>query len=839
MQYPALTFRLSLLLGLLFVLSFPTFSAPPVTQTDIREKTPLDADWRFIGQTTASGVEKPGFDDHAWHSVAVPHTWNSKTNSQTHKAAWYRTHFMLSEADKGQEIFLYFEGAATIADVYLNGVHLGQHKGAYTRFIFDATKAALPGKDNLLAVKCNNDAKSTADCLPSGTGYQLYHVYGGLYRHVWLLRTPPVHIDPTDGATSGVYLTPKSVTALSADLEIKTLVKNDSDAPKTITVTDTVQDAKAQTIATVTGTLTLKPKTGGPIVLTVPMTRPHLWGISDPYIYSVVSTTTSDSKITDSVTEHTGFRFFRMTPTGFFLNDVNTPLRGVAKHQETEEHATAVTPEDLRGDWDSLQELGVNFVRLAHYPHTELEYDLADQKGIVVWAENGHSNAAAPTETGDKITREMVKQNYNHPSICFWSIGNEAVLKPSDITTLEHYAATVRALDTSRLVTYASNTTFHANPALDFVAVNRYLGWYGGYIAAFDAHAVYYHWISETGAGGNIATHTASYLPTHWVNAYEPEEYQQEVAEARCQTVFRDHADQVPLFTWWTFRDFGDPRYKGVNAKGLETYGGFRKDIYYLFQTFLKPTTPIVHLCGKPWFLRRSSSPFDIPSFKAYSNAPQLTLTVNGESVGTVQNGRYFTPVGIHADNVFSWQIALKPGRNVVTVDDGTGHTDSSVFYADGGGDDNGLVQNLTSSSPANPATFIDQQIQAEWPFYDDFDGTGDNTFHLIPDILNGARWITMSRPSKTLNQTALTFTIAPNAGNTDVFLMFTASPAPPPAFLQGFANTGITGTWRDNGLNLVPYALYRRTVPGGTTLHIPSAALEYVVLVKGKSSDK
>jgi beta-galactosidase len=833
MQYRALILPVaSLLCLLLLVLPFPLFAQPPA-QAMGREKTLLGGDWRFAPQ--ASGAEKPKFDDHAWQPITVPHTWNSKTNSQKHKAAWYRTHVMLTDADKGREIFLSFEGAATVADVYWNGVHLGQHRGAYTRFIFDATKAAHVGGDNILAVKCDTDPKDTADCLPAGNGYQLYHVYGGLYRRVWLLKTEKVHIDPTDSAASGVYLTPKSVTALSADLEIKTLVRNDSPETKTITVTDAVQDAGDHVVTTVSGSLTLKPKTGGILLLTPPLTRPHLWSVSDPYLYHVTSATAVEGRVTDTVTERTGFRFFQMTAAGFFLNGVNTPLRGVAKHQETEEHATAVTPDDLRQDWDSLQELGVNFVRLAHYPHAELEYDLADEKGIVVWAENGHSNPAAPTDTGDKITEEMVKQNYNHPSICFWSIGNEALGKLSDIATLEHYAQTVRSCDSTRLVTYASNTAFHTDPDLDFVAVNRYLGWYGGYIASFDAHAVYYHWISETGAGGSISTHTASYLPQHGINVYEPEEYQQEVAEARCQTVFRDHSAEVPLFTWWTFRDFGDPRYKGVNAKGLETYGGFKKDIYYLFQTFLKPATPLVHLCGKPWFLRRTRSPFDILTIKAYANVPTLTLTVNGESLGPLKNGAYYLPVGIRADNVFSWEVTLKPGRNTVTVDDSAGHTDSAVLFTDGS-DPDGLVQNLTSSSPTNTATFIDAPIQAEWPFYDDFDGTGDNTFHLIPDILQGARWITMSRPSKTLNQTSLTFTIAPNAGDTDVFLMFTASPAPPPAFLQGFTNTGVVGTWRDNALNLVPYALYRRTVSGGTTVHIPSAALDYVVLVKGKA---
>ena len=183
-------------------------------------------------------------------------------------------------------------------------------------------------------------------------------------------------------------------------------------------------------------------KTGGFTLLRPHVPHPHLWSTTDPYLYHVTATTEVDGQETDAVTERTGFRFFQMTTTDFFLNGVRTQLRGVAKHQETEERASAVTEADLRQDWDNLRDLGVNFVRLAHYPHAALEYDLADERGIVVWAENGHSQPAAPTATGDIITQEMIRQNYNHPSICFWSIGNEAIQKLSDITTLQHYART-------------------------------------------------------------------------------------------------------------------------------------------------------------------------------------------------------------------------------------------------------------------------------------------------------------------------------------------------------------------------------------------------------------
>ncbi len=180
-------------------------------------------------------------------------------------------------------------------------------------------------------------------------------------------------------------------------------------------------------VATVSETLAFGPHTSGSTLLQAAVPHPHFWSPAAPVSLHVYTETRADGKTTDFVTERTGFRTARMTPTGFFLNDVLTPLRGVAKHQETEERASAVTPADLTRDWDDLQELGVNYVRLAHYPHAELEYDLADERGIVVWAENGHSNPAAPTATGDQITREMVRQNYNHPSICFWSVGNEAI----------------------------------------------------------------------------------------------------------------------------------------------------------------------------------------------------------------------------------------------------------------------------------------------------------------------------------------------------------------------------------------------------------------------------
>ena len=418
-------------LFIFFAQFVPLHARPAPAET--RTTVPLTF-WKFnVRPPAGAEPEQKSFGDGDWQAVSVPHTWNSKTQAQTHRAAWYRTHFTLLPMETKREIFACFDGAGTIADVYLNGVLLGSHRGAYTRFVFDGTQAAQVG-DNVLAVRCDTDPADTSDCLPAGNGYQLYHVPGGWYRPVHLLETSAVHVDPADNAASGVFITPSAVSRDGADLAIKTLVRNDGSSPAAVTVTTRITGG-AEPVAAMSGQITLAAHSGGSVTLHTHIPHPHLWSTTDPYLYQAVSETTVGGVVTDAVTEKAGLRWFQMTAAGFFLNGISTPLRGVAKHQETEQ-GSAVSEADLRRDWADLADLGVNYVRLAHYPHAKLEYDLADALGIVVWAENGHSNPAPPTETGRQITREMILQNYNHPSICFWSIGNEAIRALPDIATL-------------------------------------------------------------------------------------------------------------------------------------------------------------------------------------------------------------------------------------------------------------------------------------------------------------------------------------------------------------------------------------------------------------------
>jgi beta-galactosidase len=756
----------------------------------------------------------------------VPHTWGERP-----LRAWYRTRFTLSSEERARPLYLAFEGAATFADVYLNGTHVGQHRGAFTRFVLDGRPAAVEG-ENVLAVRLTNDPRETADSLPSGLGKQLYHLYGGLYRKVWLVKTHALHVDPTEDGAPGVSITPGEVSASSARLAVTVRVRNSGDARKPVAVRCRLLDAAGRQAALVESRVEVDAGGVVPVDVAATLSRPRLWSPADPYLYRLRAEVVADGRVVDVVEQRTGLRDFTLRDGRFLINGAPIVLRGVGKHQETEDHASAMTDDEVREEFASLKDLGVNFVRLAHYPHAALEYDLADENGILVWAENGHSNTYKITHTGDTITREMVRQNYNHPSIVMWSVGNEA-----GYVRVNRYAAVARKADPRRLITYASNTGARGRryPLLDFVGQNTYRGWYRGRPEEFPDYARQMRFVAEAGAGAVVTHHTDYADARRVVNQFEPEEYRQRVAEVQFQEVFREQKD-LPLYALWVFRDFAIDKYKGRNTKGLLTYAGFRKDAYYLYKAFLRPQEPVVHLASKTYFLRRGRADNGI---KAYSNRPELTLRLNGVDQAARRNGQFRHRDGRAVDNVFFWRVPLREGRNDVTVTDAAGHADSAVVYNARVGpaaavDPSPLVQDLRSSNPASPAWFIDDAVKEEWPFYHEFDGTADNTFHRLPAELRGARWISTRRLSKPEARTALSFSIRAGAPPATVFVLFSeGAPIETGLMRAGFRDAGITGQWRDNDLRLVGFRAWSKQAKGGDRVRVPAAAGDYVVLIQ------
>ncbi len=788
-----------------------------------------DKAWQFIGagaNETLPEIGSPEYLSAAWQTVQVPHVFQTRAHFNDLTQGWYRRDFTVPPEFSGKHFYIVFEGAATIADVYVNGQHLGQHRGAYTRFVFDATAAMKSGEKNELAVRVDNNPKNFADCLPDNS--RLYKVWGGLYRKVWLVAVDPLHIDPTDYASPGVYITPQNISADKADLSVKVLLRNSTAVAQTAKIRATLLDPKGATVKTFTESANVPPNERATVELKGSVANPKLWSPDSPNLYHVKVEILRDGKVVDEVTQPTGFRtlVFDTASGRVTLNGKPIILAGANLHQEIESKASAMDDDDFRTNYAFMQDLGFNFIRLPHYPHAQLEYDLCDQLGIFCWAENGHSNKDKPGATADQITTEMVKQNYNHPSIAVWSVGNEAGEEVAD-----REVPVVKALDSSRLVVVANMKCTNA----DFHGLNIYPGWYGGPdFWKFPAKG----YVTETGVGGVTTIHCDYADARAKVDSYEPEEYQQLVAEARFQQCIRENNGSLGMFAWWCMRDLNDVKYKkpiGWNTKGLLTYAGEKKDIYYLYRCFLRPNEPTVHITSQQYFLRTGRADNGI---KAYSSTAKLTLTLNGEKISTLENGKYSQSNGHLVDNVFYWPVPLHTGKNTATVSDGAGHDDSAVIYFYGANGlpeipvTNPLVTDLQTSNTNNRAYFMDMPVQAQWPVYYDLDSTADNSFDALPEQIQGAKWIAMRRVTKTGQESDLSFKLARPA---TAFVMVTKTDVAP-SFLAdaGFKEVSTSDLiWRDNNLQLVPAQLFSRQAKTGETIHLAQPDRDEIVLLK------
>jgi beta-galactosidase len=839
------------------------FFASAQTAAGPREDTLL-ATWQFAEDALPTGSPLTPPAAAKWQPVTVPHVFR-QSGLPDNAAGWYRTTIDVPATDRGRCLWLDLEGAASVKDVFVNGRFIGRHKGAFTAAAFDLTPAIKFGAPNVIAVRVSNRDDETAGMLARSV---LYYVNGGMFRAAHLVKTGAVQIFPEMGS-SGVFLTPGNITAASATLATRTAVRNATDQPVKVVVRQVVTAPDGTGAADFSQAAVVPASETKSVEAIGRVPRPELWDLGKPNLYTVRTEVLMDGRPTDAITSQTGFRTLAMHDRRIFLNGREVQLRGVNKHAQTETNWNAVSDDDLRADWAQIVELGVNAVRLAHYPHARLEYALADQQGVAVWAENGfagHDWANAlesdmvVTPDGERLTREMVRQNWNHPSILFWSVGNETVAAVAD-----HYAEVVRAeKDPTRLITFA--VAKGAPTGTDFNAHNTYEGWYASNYSAFSGNPKN-DLVSETGAGDWI-THHVPYGTFQWdPNTFEPEEYAQLFTEFRLQTIFRDAVATHPMFFWWSFREFYDRKFKqNRNTKGLLSLAGEPKDLFFLFQSFLR-SIPVVHLDGRAHFLRRFAPDNGI---KAYSNAARLTLTVNGNVVETKRNGGYHLPKveknrqgesvpaeGLAVDNVFFWKTPLAPGRNVIEVADGQGHADRMIVYqapASGGmpADSHAIVRDLKSSNAGNEAVFIDRPVAPQSPFYSEVDGSSDNTFDVLPPAVSGAAWIATRRLSDATNKTDLSFRIAPESAGATVFVMFSTGTYPTVTLkakdeaitaaaaalqkslaAQGFHAGTEPTVWRDHQLERADAALWSRFVPAGGTVSIPGETLDYVVMVK------
>ena len=584
----------------------------------------INKDWLFVKDTEDISVREG-------ERINLPHTWNAPDgydggNDYFRGSCLYVKDLKKEELPKADRYYLEICGANSSADVYLDGEKLVHHDGGYSTFRAELTDSLK--EESTLAIVVDNAANDTV--YPQMADFTFY---GGLYRNVNLIAVNNSHFDLDYYGGSGVKITPV-VDGKNAKVEVEVYVCNFAEGQK---LRYTITDKEGCPVQTVESTDTK-------VVFTIEDV--HLWhGRKDPYLYSCVVEILENEQVLDNVSSRFGCRSFVIDPeNGFILNGEEYPLRGVSRHQDRMGVGNALLPEHHEEDMDLIMEVGATTIRLAHYQHDQYFYDLCDEKGMVIWAEIPYISKHLPGGRENTISqmKELVVQNYNHPSIVVWGLSNEISIGGSDDDLLENHRILndmVHEMDVTRLTTIAAVSMCKMDdPYLqipDVVSYNHYFGWYGGDTSM---NGPWFDKFHETHPNIPIGCSEYGCEALNW-HTSEPkqgdytEEYQAYYHEELIKQLF------TRKYMWathvWNMFDFGaDARAEGgengQNHKGLVTMDRkYKKDSFYAYKAWLSDE-PFIHLCGKRYIDRVE----DVTKVTVYSNQPEVELFVNGESIG-------------------------------------------------------------------------------------------------------------------------------------------------------------------------------------------------------------
>jgi len=582
--------------------------------------------WKFSKQ-----AEIPSALPADWEAINLPHTWNAIDgqdggNDYFRGTACYAKTVSKAVLPAADRYFLELQGANSSADVYLDGKLIGHHDGGYSTWRVELTEEL--GENSLLVVAVDNAANETV--YPQMADFTFY---GGLYRDVNIICVSDSHFDLSYYGSPGIKITPE-ILGTKAKVEIETWITNRKEG-QTVRYTVTSRDGEAKFETETAGTKAF-----------IEIPEVHLWhGIKDPYLYTAAAELLENGEVIDAVSARFGCRTFEIdAERGFILNGEEYPLRGVSRHQDRWGVGNALLPEHHEEDMDMICEIGCTTIRLAHYQHAQYFYDLCDERGLVIWAEIPYISRHMPTGRENTISqmRELIVQNYNHPSIVVWGLSNEISIGGSTDDLLENHRILndmCHEMDKTRLTTIAAVSMCKMeDPYLlipDVVSYNHYFGWYGGETSMngpwFDKfHATHPNipiGCSEYGCEA-LNWHTSDPMQGDYT-----EEYQAYYHEELIKQLF------TRKYMWathvWNMFDFGaDARNEGgengQNHKGLVTFDRkYKKDSFYAYKAWLSDE-PFVHLCGKRYIDRVE----DITKVTVYSNMSEVELFANGVSLG-------------------------------------------------------------------------------------------------------------------------------------------------------------------------------------------------------------
>ena len=663
---------------LLTLLGWPAMAAPGYERS-------INDGWQFRKEGSA-----------VTQTVSLPHTWNAADAMDDEPGywrgtAWYGKTIPINDELAGRKVFVRFEGANQEVDLYVNGSHAGNHKGGYTAFIFDITGLIRKGANDF-KIKVDN---SHDEAIPPMSAD--FTFFGGIYRDVSLVFLPENHISIEHYASSGIYISTPAVSKEEASVQIETRLSLPSPEKK-MTLEHAIFDPEGRQVASIRQSIR-KPAAEISLKAEARISNPRLWDVDSPEMYSVVTRLLGkDGQEIDSRRSSFGIRSFRFDPEkGFFLNGRPLKLIGTNRHQDFRGLGNALPDGMHLRDIRLLKDMGGNFLRISHYPQDHLVSDECDRLGILASLEipvvNRIGSAADFSRNCVEMAREMVYQNFNHPSMIVWAYMNEVLLdqspwKDGGMSKEDYYArvrscaseidAALREADPGRptMIPCDADRKKYAESGLgeipDILGFNLYFGWYYGKFASLGPALDKLHasfpgkalFVSEYGADADARLHS-----------FEPER-----KDYSCGYALLFHQNYLPVImekeylagaAVWNLNDFySEERGFAVphfNCKGLVTSDRTPKDSYWFYRATLGKA-PFVRIGGSDWKIRggQEKDGCCIQPVEVFSTAAEVELTANGKSLGkkAVQAGSAL------------FQVPFKGGENVLEARGADGAAD-------------------------------------------------------------------------------------------------------------------------------------------------------------------
>ncbi|MBQ3149454.1 MAG: beta-galactosidase [Alistipes sp.] len=602
--------------------------------TNARETYTINDNWRFFYKLETSS-------DYA-RNISLPHTWNLDALGGQGKylqtVANYQRNLAIPANWEGKRLFVKFHGVQSVADVFINGHHVGEHRGGWTAFTFEITKHVKFGENNSLLVVVNNAYQN--DILPTSSEINLY---GGIYREVELIVTEQTTISPTYFGSDGVLIRQDEITNTS--VSATALVWVTATLDKACDLEIVVRSPEGNAVHT--RYVKSKIEEGKPIELPFTIDEPLLWSCDEPNLYTV--SIGIGPRQEDVVTVTTGFRKIEYTPNSLKINGEKIPVHGVTLYHDRAAIGSAINTRHYDEDMAHINDIGANAIRSATAPHSQYLYDCCDQMGKLVWIDTPFTRAPYLSDVfyyatdkfkqnGLQQLKEVIIQNYNHPSVVMWGIYSLIWLRGDNVLDyVKELNNTAKQLDSSRPTVACSNQDGEINFVPDLIVWQQNLGWERGSIDDIK------HWRENLqkqwsnlrsavayGEGGSIDQQTDEEKPANVDPRWMPERWQTEFHEG-----YTRHLANDSLF-WGTWInnmfEFGSVRHTdGISHTGLVSFDRKdEKDSYYLYRALWNKKRPTLYITEKRRNMRQDS----VQQVKFYSSAKEKpVLIVNKDTI--------------------------------------------------------------------------------------------------------------------------------------------------------------------------------------------------------------